>query len=57
MMDALAWCEDDSESLKEEGLIMAIRAGMNSEEEGQTVTCEQVEELVCTNGSSRGDGK
>lgn len=42
MIEALAWCEAGKESLEEEGLIMALRAAMDSEEEGQTVTWEQV---------------
>ena len=42
MVEALAWCEVGSESLEEEGMIMAIRAAMDSEEEGQTVTWDQV---------------
>ena len=42
MVEALAWCEAGSESLENEGLIMAMRATMDNEEEGQTVTWEQV---------------
>ena len=42
MVEALAWCEAGNESMGEEGMIMAVRAAMDSEEEGQAVTWVEV---------------